>query len=177
MHASLLLASSSGGLWIFDGSFWPNLLWTLLIFGIALPLLWKLIFRPIATAMEARENGVRASAMAAEQARAETERLRASVQAELENARLEAGRQVADAKRRAAEREQELMALAKVEAERERQRARAEIDLAVRSAREQLRREGVALAIDVAERVIRREFSAADQQRLITDFEKSTSKN
>lgn len=170
-HLALLVASEDP-LWIFSGAFFPNLIWTLIIFGVSLPLLWKLVFRPIAEAMEERETRVRSAAGAAESARTETELLRASVQQELENARQEASKAVAEAKRRAADREQELMAAAKAEAERERQRARAEIDQAVRSARETLRRDAVALAVQISERVIQREFNAADQQRLLAEFER-----
>jgi F-type H+-transporting ATPase subunit b len=109
------VASEGDGLWIFSGQFAPNLLWTLIIFGVSLPLLWKLIFRPIANAMEERELKVRDSATAAERARAETEAMRASIQQELENARQEAAKQVAEAKRRAADREQEMMAAARAD--------------------------------------------------------------
>jgi F-type H+-transporting ATPase subunit b len=173
----LIAAAEDDGLWIFSGKFLPNLVWTLIIFGIAVPLLSRLVFMPIARAMEERETKVRDSAKAAEAARAETEKMRATVQQELENARQEAARQVAEAKRRAAEREQELMAAAKAEAERERDRARAEIEHALRAAREQLRRDAVGLAVGVAERVIGREFSSADQQRLIGEFERAAAKN
>ncbi|MDA1259761.1 MAG: ATP synthase F0 subunit B, partial [Planctomycetota bacterium] len=75
------------------------------------------------------------------------------------------------------DREQEMMAAAKAESARERERARGEIEQAVRGAREQLRRDAVNLAVEVAEKVIGREFSATDQKRLISDFEKSASKN
>lgn len=170
-------ASEGGGLWIFEGSYWPNLLWTALIVAVSFPLAWKFIFGPIATSMEDRETKVRESASAAERARAETEKLRASIQQELENARQEAAKQVAEAKRRAADREQELMAAAKAEADRERERARAEIEQAVRGAREQLRRDAVALAVEVAGKVIGREFSSSDQQRLIAEFEKTSVRN
>lgn len=173
----LLAASEDDGLWIFSGQYLPNLIWTLIIFFVALPLLMKLVFGPIAKAMEERETKVRDSAKAAEQARAETEKMRASIQQELEQARQEAARQVAEAKRRAAEREQEMMAAAKAEAERERERARAEIGQAVRGAREQLRRDAVALAIGAAEKMIGREFSEADQKRLVAEFEKAAAKN
>lgn len=180
MHLLALLAPASSegdGLWIFSGQFAPNLLWTLIIFGISLPLLWKFIFGPIASNMEGRELKVRDAATAAERARAETEAMRASIQQELENARQEAAKQVAEAKRRAADREQEMMAAARAESERERERARAEIEQAVRAAREQLRRDAVALAVGVAEKVIGREFSDADQKRLMADFEKSSARN
>lgn len=177
MIPSILLAASGENTLndIFNFELAASFVWTLLIFGISLPLLWKLVFKPIMRAMEDREVQVRAAAEAAEKARTETESMRASIQQELENARQEASRALAEAKRRAAEREQELMAAAQAEAEKERQRVRAEIDQAMRGARETLRREAVALAVQIGERVIQREFSAADQQRLLADFEKQTS--
>jgi F-type H+-transporting ATPase subunit b len=175
-HLALLVVSEEDPLWIFSGAFFPNLIWTLIIFGLSLPLLWKFIFQPITQAMEARETQVRSSAAAAEAARAEIERLRAGVQQELEHARQEAAKAMAEAKRRASDREQELMAAAKAEAERERQRARAEIEQAVRSAREALRRDAVALAVQISERVIQREFTPADQQRLLAEFERQAAR-
>lgn len=145
--------------------------WTLAIFLLSLPFMWKMVFGPITKALEEREDASREAARAAEAAREETERMKAAIQEDLDQARQEAAKQVAEAKARAAEREQELMAAAKAEAERERSRARAEIDTALAAARETLRREAVTLAVDVAERVIAREFSAADQQRLVQSFE------
>ncbi len=176
-HLALLAVAGEFGLDdLFSLELAASFVWTLLIFGISLPLLWKFVFGPIARSMEDREVKVRESAAAAEQARSETERLRAAVQQELENARQEAARSLTEAKRRAAAREQELMAAAKVEAERERQRSRAEIEQAVRSAREMLRHEAVGLAVQISERVIQREFAPADQQRLLAEFEQQAAK-
>lgn len=176
-HALLLAVAGEYSLKdIFNFELAASFVWTLLIFGVSLPLLWKFVFSPISKAMEERELKVRSAAEAAEAARAETERLRASIQAELDNARQEASRAVAEAKHRAAQREQELMAAAKAEAEKERQRAHAEIEQAVRSARQELRREAVALAVVIGERVIQREFSPADQQRLLAEFEKQATR-
>lgn len=146
--------------------------WTLVIFLLSLPFMWKMVFGPITKALEEREDAARESARAAEAAREETERMKAAIQEDLDAARQEAAKQVAEAKARASAREQELMAAAKVEAERERVRARQEIEAALAAARETLRREAVGLAVEVAERVISREFSDADQARLVQEFEK-----
>lgn len=146
--------------------------WTLVIFLLSLPFMWKMVFGPITKALEEREDAARESARAAEAAREETERMKAAIQEDLDAARQEAAKQVAEAKARASAREQELMAAAKVEAERERTRARQEIEAALTAARETLRREAVGLAVEVAERVISREFSDADQARLVSEFEK-----
>jgi len=146
--------------------------WTLIIFLLSLPFMWKMVFGPITKALEEREDATREAARAAESAREETERMKAAIQADLDAARQEAAKQVAEAKQRASEREQELMAAAKAEAERERMRARKEIETALAAARETLRKESVQLAVEIAEQVVSREFSEADQARLITDFEK-----
>lgn len=145
--------------------------WTLIIFLLSLPFMWKMVFGPIAAALEEREDAAREAARAAEAAREETERMKAAIQTDLEAARQEAAKQVAEAKQRASEREQELMASAKAEAERERARARQEIETALTSARETLRRESVQLAVEIAEQVISREFNESDQSRLINEFE------
>ena len=144
--------------------------WTILIFVLALPFLWKFVFGPISRALVEREDGARAAALQAEEARAETERIKAAIQQDLEQARREAAAAIAEAKGRAAEREKELMSAAKAEAEKERARAHAEIENALSSARETLRRDAVGLAVGVAEQVIGRTFSDDDQKRLVEDF-------
>lgn len=151
--------------------------WTPLIFLLALPVMWKFVFGPITKALEEREDNSRNAAAAAEAAREETERLKAAIQEDLDAARREAAKQVAEAKGRAAEREKELMAAAKEEAEKERSRAQAEIAQALNSAREILRKEAVQLGVDIAEQVIKREFSDEDQQRLVTDFQNQANLN
>ena len=148
-----------------------SFIWTILIFVCSLPFMRKFVFGPISRALEERESGARAAATEAEEARAETERMKAAIQADLDQARREAAAAVAEAKSRAAEREKELMAAAKAEAERERARAQAEIQTALASAREVLRQDAVRLGVDVAAQVISREFSDADQQRLVADFQ------
>ena len=177
MHLLLLLPPGEVGLdHIFDAgasSFW----WTLLIFGVSLPFLWKLVFGPLMRAMEERELAVRKAAEDAERARLETEEMRAAMQQELEAARLEASKRLEEVKRIAAQREQELLAQAKAEAEKERQRARAEIETALQSARQELRTEAARLALDVAERVLGREFTPEDQRRLLAEFARDAQLN
>ena len=148
-----------------------SMIWTVLIFVIALPLMWKFVFGPITKALETREDQAREAAAAAEAARSEIERMKASIQEDLANARREAAEQVKAAKVRAADREKELLASAKEEAAKERARAKADIDQSLMTAREVLRQEAVRLGIDVAQQVISREFSSSDQDRLVQDFQ------
>lgn len=151
--------------------------WTPLIFLLSLPVMWKFVFGPIAKALEEREDNSRNAAAAAEAAREETERMKAAIQEDLDAARREATKQVAEAKARAAQREKELMTAAKEEAEKERARAQTDIAQALNSAREILRKEAVQLGVVVAEQVIKREFSAEDQQRLVADFQHQAKRN
>jgi F-type H+-transporting ATPase subunit b len=149
-----------------------SMIWTILIFVIALPFMWKFVFGPITKALETREDQAREAAAAAEEARSEIERMKVSIQEDLEDARRAAAEQVNTAKARAAEREKELLGAAKEEAAKERARAKADIEQSLVSAREVLRQDAVRLGIDVAQQVISREFSSADQQRLVGDFQK-----
>jgi F-type H+-transporting ATPase subunit b len=103
--------------------------------------------------------------------------MKAAIQEDLDAARREAAKQVAEAKARAAEREKELMSAAKEEAEKERSRAQADIAQALNSAREILRKEAVQLGVEVAEQVIKRKFSDEDQQRLVADFQNQANLN
>src|SRR5688572_30261825 len=76
---------------VFDRNGAGNLLWTLLIFGIALPLMWKFVFGPITAALFERDERASAAIEAARHAEETAERLRG----EMEVARGEAQREAA----------------------------------------------------------------------------------
>jgi F-type H+-transporting ATPase subunit b len=171
----LVAASSEGGLDPFSGS--SSIYWTILIFALSLPFMWKVVFGPISKALQDRESQAREAASAAEAAREETERMKEAIQADLDTARKEAAQRVAEAKARAEAREKEILAAAKDEAERERARTREEIERAKNSALQELRATSVALSVEMAERVISREFGEADQKRLVDELQKEFSNN
>lgn len=150
--------------------------WTIAIFLLALPLMWKFVFGPITRALDERELKTREAAKAAEAAREEAKRVQQAIQEDLNRARQEAARQVADARARAEAREKEILAAARAQAEADRQRAKEEIERALSAARETLRGDAVALGIQVAERVISREFSDADQARLESELEREVAR-
>ena len=147
-------------------------IWTVVIFALSLPFMWKMVFGPIVKALGRREDQAQEAVKAAEAAREETAKLQESVQADLEEARREAAKQVSDAKTRAEEREKELLASAKAEAEKERARAKDEINQALVSARETLRKESVELGMEVAEKVLSRQVSTEDRSQLVSQFQK-----
>ncbi len=175
--ALLLASEESGGLSSMFDVGQSSYFWTILIFLLALVPMWKVVFGPIARALDDRENQAREAARAAEAAREEVEQMKASIREDLDRARAEAARQVAEARQRAEALQADLEAKARAEAERERQRAQEEIERALGAARETLRLEAVALAIQVAERVVQREFSPEDQKRLLQAFQDDVSRN
>ncbi|HEX9793946.1 MAG TPA: F0F1 ATP synthase subunit B [Planctomycetota bacterium] len=171
LGTATLFASEGEGL---DGMFTVgtgSFLWTLLIFGLALLPLWKVVFGPITKALDDRELATREAARAAERAREEIESMKAGIQLELDQARREAAQAVADARTRAEAREKQILAEARAQAEKDRQRAQEEIARSLVAAREQLRSEAVILGMDVAQKVLGRQFAPEDQQRLVQSFE------
>ena len=50
-----LLVAEGGGFDVFDPNGAGNFLWTLLIFGLSLPLMWKMVFGPIVSALIERD--------------------------------------------------------------------------------------------------------------------------
>ncbi|TAH38627.1 MAG: ATP synthase F0 subunit B [Planctomycetota bacterium] len=167
----VLAAEEGGGLSAIFEVGQSAYLWTIAIFLLALLPMWKFVFGPITRALDDRELKTREAAKAAEAAREEAKRVQAAIQEDLERARQEAARQVAEARARAEVREKEMLAAAAQHAAAERQRAQEEIGRSLAAARETLRGDAVALGIQVAEKVIEREFSDSDQARLEADLE------
>ncbi|MBI1893359.1 MAG: F0F1 ATP synthase subunit B, partial [Candidatus Rokubacteria bacterium] len=89
--------------------------------------------------------------------------------AQLQAARVEAGMIRERALRDARAEEQNLIAAAKEEAARLLESARAEIGQDVRRARSELRQEVGTLAVEIAERLIKRELREDDHRRLVEE--------
>ncbi|MDP6940545.1 MAG: F0F1 ATP synthase subunit B [Planctomycetota bacterium] len=177
MNILLTTMASEGGLSSMFDVGQSSFIWTIVIFLISLPFMWKVVFGPIAKALEDREEATRQAAQVAEAAREETETLRAEIEADLAEARREARERVREAESRAEAKEKEILAKARDEAERERQRSREEIESAKASALEELRATAVELGVGIAEKAISREFGNEDQQRLVSELQRDLSKN
>lgn len=168
----VLALSEGGGFNPLDPSAWPNGLWTILIFVAALPFMWKMVFGPIVRALDERETRSREAAHAAEAARDEAVRLQEAMNAEMEEARREASQRIDEARKQAETRERDIMARAEEQAAQARQKAQGEIDLALARAKEELRSDAVRLGVEIAQKVLNREFDDADQDRLVGEFER-----
>jgi F-type H+-transporting ATPase subunit b len=144
-----------------------NALWTLVVFFAVVLVLGKFAWGPILGALQKREEFIRQSLETARREREEAEaRLKEYVD-KLNAARAEAtaiveeGRRDAEATRRRIEQE------AHAEAEKMVARGRREIEIATESALQEIYQTVARLSTDAASRILGREISPADHERLI----------
>jgi len=145
------------------------MIWTVVLFGITLFILWKYVFGPVSQALEKRRADIAASIAEAEQSRDEAKRLLDEYRERLAEARKESD-ELRERARRDAERQgQEMLR----EAEQRRSQLLADTDAQVeaetRRALQELRDEVVDLALLAAEKVTRRTMTEADHRRLIEE--------
>ena len=165
--AILGMASEGGGFNPLDFTQLGILIWTLVIFLVALLPIWKVVMGPVTRGLLARDAKAEAAVAAAEAARRDTEAARAEVAAQLSQARAEAARTVEAAQARAEVRERELTAEAEKASEKLLERARAEIRSEQDKAVAQIRAQVVDLSLQAAGRVLERKVDSADDRRLV----------
>ncbi|MDH3402030.1 MAG: F0F1 ATP synthase subunit B [Acidobacteriota bacterium] len=159
---------AEGELNIFAGDI-GNMIWTVLIFGLVLFVLGKFAWGPLLATLNDRESFIRDSlAQAKEDREAAAARL-AEYTAKLEEARAEASAIVAEGRRDAEVAKAKIGEEARHEAQTLLDRAKREIEVAKTTAIRELYERSASLAMDVATRVLRREVSAGDHERLIAE--------
>ncbi len=146
-----------------------SLLIQALNFGLLLAVLWKFLYRPLLAKMNERTEAIRKSLDEAQAARAEAQRERESHAAKIQAAHVEAQAIRDTALKEAADEQRRLVEAARAEAARLVEGAKAELAQDVRLARQELRREVSDLAINVAERLIRRSLRDEDHRRIVED--------
>jgi F-type H+-transporting ATPase subunit b len=169
MIASLIPVASEGGFNPLDvqgGTF----IWTLVIFAIALPFMWKFVFGPITAALYARDVQASEAALAAEKAREEAAKSAAKVEVALGDAQAEAARHLATARERAEARENDIVDKAKREATAMIDSARTQIQAEQEKALATIRAEVVELSLSAASKIIGRRVDSEDDRRLVTDL-------
>lgn len=144
-------------------------LWTLVIFALVVWVLGKFAWRPVLGALQGREDFIRQSLVDAKRERQEAEAHLKEVEERLTQARSEASEIVEQGHRAATQLKTEIEEAARQEAEALVTRARHEIDLARESAVKDLYSRGSDLVVELAERIVRRELSSADHERLIAE--------
>lgn len=146
-----------------------NAIWTLLIFLLVLFVLGKYAWGPILTAMQARESFIRESLERAKQEREAAEARLREYEERLAQARAEASAIVDEGRRDAEVLKRQILEEARQEGEKMIERARREIQIASDTATKELYTLAARLATDMAGRILGRELTAADHERLIAE--------
>ena len=144
-------------------------IWTVIIFAISLPFIWKVVMGPIARALEERDEHAKAAIGAAEQARAEAERVRAEVEVSLGEARAESAREMAEARERGEKRATELIGAAEEKARDLVTAAQNTIRTEQEKALSAIRAEVVELSLAAASKVVGRSVDSEDDRRLVSE--------
>lgn len=149
-------------------------LWTVIIFVIALPFIWKIVMGPVTAGLVQRDEQAFAAIESAEKAAREAEKVRAEVEVKLGEAQASAAKLLSEARERAEKREHEIIDLAKKEAETLRERAKADIETAKDQALTSIRDEVVELSLAAAGQIIQRRVDAEDDRRLAAELVSAT---
>ena len=144
-------------------------IWTIVVFLVLLALLAKFAWRPLLEALEKRQESIRRSLDDAAKAKQELERLQVESQRILAEARAEADTIVARTREDAARLRDELRAKAQQESAIIVKNAQKQIELETARAVQQIRHEAVDLSIAIASKLLQRNVSKADNERLIED--------
>jgi F-type H+-transporting ATPase subunit b len=144
-------------------------IWTILTFLILLGLLAKFAWRPLLEALERRQDTIRKSLDDARQAKQELERLNVEAQRILAQARSEAEAIVTRTRDDAARLREELRQKAQQEAGGIVRNAEQQIALETARALQQIRNEAVDLSVAIASKLLQRNVSREDNERLIDE--------
>jgi F-type H+-transporting ATPase subunit b len=144
-------------------------LWTLVIFGIVVIVLGKFAWGPILNALQARETFIREALESAKRDRDEAELRLKEYEDRLAQARSEATSIVDEGRRDAVVVKQRIEDDARHEADKMIERAKREIQIATETATKELYQLSTRLATEMAGKVIGRELTPQDHERLIAE--------
>ena len=163
-----MLHSASSGSFLIT----PNvglMIWTLLLFGISMYVLWKLAFPRIAEALDKRQHAIEDSIDTAERTKQEAEQLLAEYRERLTEARNQADEIVARAKKAADVHERESKEHSKVARDEMLEQTRRDIEAETRRAIQEIRNEVADLTVRATEKVTRKSLDEGDQRRLVEE--------
>ena len=144
-------------------------IWTIATFVVLLALLARYAWRPLLDALERRQQAISKSLEDARQAKKELERLNAESARIVHEARVEADAIVARTRTDAARFGEELKTKARADAEAIVRNAEREIEQQTARALERIRKESVDLSVAIAAKILRRNVTAADTERLMEE--------
>ncbi len=147
-----------------------DIVFQLIMFIILLALLKKFAWGPLMGIMSERENYIATEIAAAEKSRAEANDILEEQRRLLKEARLEAQTMIENSKKQGLDQREEIIVTARQEAERLKESAKREIETQKEQAVTALREQVASLSVLIASKVIEKELSADDQQKLINDY-------
>jgi F-type H+-transporting ATPase subunit b len=152
-------------------------IWTIITFLILVVLLARFAWRPLLEALERRQEAIRKSLDDARQAKQDLERVNAESQRILAQARTEAEAIVARTRDDAARLREELRQKAQQEASGIVRNAEKQIELETARALHQIRNEAVDISVAIASKILQRNVSREDNERLIAETFKQLETN
>jgi F-type H+-transporting ATPase subunit b len=144
-------------------------LWTIATFLILLWLLGKFAWRPLLAALERRQEAIRKSLDDAQQARQELERLNVESRKILAEARVQADQILSQTRSDASRLRDELKQKAQAEAAGVIKNAERQIEMETARAVQQIRNEAVDISITIASKLLERNVTREDNERLIEE--------
>ena len=145
------------------------MIWTLLVFGIAMYILAKVAFPRIQEALEKRQRMIEDSIDVAERTKTEAASLLEEYRERLKEARTQAEEIVSRAHKAADTVEREATQEAREKRETLMEQARRDIEAETRRAIQEIRGEVANLTILATEKVTRKTLTEADQERLVSE--------
>jgi F-type H+-transporting ATPase subunit b len=146
-----------------------NAVWTLVIFVIVVVLLGKFAWGPVLALLQQREEFIHKSLSDAKHDRDEAEARLKEYGARLQSAQREAIGIIEEARRDAERLREELRERAKAEADTLIKNAERQVQLETSRALEQIRKEAVDLSVSIASKILQRNISKDDNEKLIND--------
>jgi F-type H+-transporting ATPase subunit b len=144
-------------------------IWTILVFLVLLFALAKFAWRPLLEALESRQAGIKKALDDAAKAKQELERLHEQSAQIIREARVEADSIIAKSRTDAERLRAEMKEKARAEADAVVRNAERQIQLETTRALQQIRAEAVDLSVMIASKIIQRNLSKEDNERLIDE--------
>jgi F-type H+-transporting ATPase subunit b len=147
-----------------------DIVFQLIMFLVLMALLKKFAWGPLMGIMQQREDHIAGEITAAEKSRTEANNILEEQKKLLKEARLEAQTMIENSKKQGSEQREEIITTARLEAERLKESAKREIETQKEQAVAALQKQVASLSVLIASKVIEKELSADDQQKLINDY-------
>src|SRR5262245_14357863 len=144
-------------------------IWTIATFLLLLTLLAKFAWKPLLQALEGRQQMIRKSLDDAQQAKQELERLQTESAQIIRAGRAEADAIISRSRSDAERLREEMRQKARAEADVVLRNAERQIQLETERALQQIRREAVDLSVMIASKLIQRNLSKEDNDKLIEE--------